>query len=214
MASIEDPLFDPSTCKYRLSQQIRDDVARIIKDEKADEETRNIINEIMDDDETNKNLLDYNAIAKLHKYMQWADKKFTEPFYMFKDKCKCIIPKPRDNKILDIRLKHYQQKSSQALYNSMTASVDGQVRRSLTDNVKGNINNDTIGNTQKEFKDLYGSVVAVFNSFLVFICTFFFCYKALEYALPVPNYVAQVLFGILGSLVVAVAEIYFLMRVV
>lgn len=46
------------------------------------------------------------------------------------------------------------------------------------------------------------------------ICTFVFCYKALEYALPNPKIIAQLLFGLAGFTVVAAAELYFLSEVI
>lgn len=224
-----DPLLDPRCCTYKLSGKIRGHVDRLLKDKELDKETKSILTDLMDEEEANKNTLTYDSLVKLHKFIQRADQNYTDPFYLFADDCKCIEPKPRENKQLESRLRALRLRDSQSIYNNMTASIDRAIEDELekqadgrgkcckADNLSSNVysnNNNNNTNIQSEFKRLNGSLVAVINSFLVFICTFVFCYKALEYALPQPNIIVQVLFGLGGSTLVAIAELYFLMRVV
>lgn len=241
----EDPYFDPRCCTYKLSGKTRDYIDKLINDSDVDSDVKAKLNDIMDEDEANKDTLTYDSLVELHKYIQRADKNYTNPFYMFSDSCKCIKPQPRQNKQLEERLQLLRLKNSQAVYDQMACSVDKRIedkiekiidgesnisfksnkRRSSDKNLStfniysnnNNINNNNGNNNQSrtsEFKRLNGSIMAVINSFLVFICTFIFCYKALEYSLPQPNIIAQTLFGIGGSTIVAIAELYFLIRVV
>lgn len=62
------------------------------------------------------------------------------------------------------------------------------------------------------WKEIRGQSIAVVNMVLTIGGTFVFVYKAVEYSLPAPNPAAQTLLGILACLVVAVAELYFLLR--
>lgn len=217
----KDPYFDPRSCTYKLSGKIRKHVDSLIKSDDVEEHVKTILSNLMDKEETNKSTLTYDSLVNLHKYILRADKEYIEPFYKFCDTCKCIKPKPRENKQLEERLKMLRLKDSQATYNSMTASVDRLVENKLNSSLDSSKNvyctderrQDRQSETS-EFKKLNGPLVAVFNSFLVFICTFIFCYKALEYSLAKPNITAQVLFGLGGSIVVAIAELYFLSRVI
>lgn len=215
---MKDPLFDPRTCTFKLSAKIRDHVEQLIKDKNVEKRTKSILIDLMDQEQSNKNTLDYESLVKLHKYIQWADPDNSEPFYLFSESCKCINPKQRENKHLNERLKKLRLMDSQAMYEQMVSAIDKSVERNIErrfGNIKSEDGEQSADNsTVTEFKDLYGSVIAVFNSFLVIICTFVFCYKALEYSIPEPNVTYQASFGLFGSLIVAIAELYFLLRVV
>lgn len=230
----EDPLFDPRCCTYKLPGKIRNSIEDSISNDDTDEQVKTTLIGLMNEDEVNKNTLTYDSLVKLHQYIQRADQDYSQmPFYKFSELCKCIKPQARENKQLDDRLKLLRLKSSQAIYDQMISTVDKRIEDKLNRMADGemskskldgdgnlstfNIYSNNNSNNQSrasEFKRLNGSVVAVFNSFLVFICTFVFCYKALEYSLPQPNIIAQTLFGIGGSTIVAIAELYFLIRVV
>lgn len=216
---------DPRICSYKLSGDIRKKVDILTNSKDVEPAVKTRLKTIMEEDESNKNTLTYESLAALHKYIQWADPDDLQPFYLFKEACKCVAPKSRDNKQLNDRLNNLRLRESQKIYNCMTASVDRAVEdkmerladsgnNSSSSQVYSNLNNKDSQTHLSEFKRLNGSLVALFNSFLVFICTFIFCFKALEYALPRPNIIAQVLFGLGGSTVVAIAELYFLLRVI
>lgn len=201
---MKDPLFDPSCCNYRLSKKIRKHVEQLAISEDVNKDIKSVLVNLIDS--SNKNVLSYESLTKLHKYIQRADPEYTDPFYILQESCKCIPPKQRENKELETRLKQLRLRSSQSMYNNMTACVDRVVENKMEEQVTDD--------SKKELRKLNGSLMAVINSFLVYICTFIFCYKALEYALPQPNVIGQVLFGLLGSTIVACAELYFLVRVI
>lgn len=225
-----DRFFDPSTCTYKLSGTIRKQIDDLVVSDSVSDDTKSVLRYLLDQEESNKSTLNYDMIVELHKYLQRADRDYMEPFYLFVEKCKCIEPRPRENKVLEDRLRRLRLESSKSLYNSMASSVDRSVKDRIESdpesNLSANIYSKTANNQNAsyqrtttthyttEFRKLNGSVVAVFNSFLVFICTFIFCYKALEYSLASPNIIAQVVFGLAGSTVVAFAELYFLIRVI
>ncbi|XP_022643345.1 uncharacterized protein LOC111242792 [Varroa destructor] len=62
------------------------------------------------------------------------------------------------------------------------------------------------------WRQLRRQYIAMINTLVTIGGTFVFFYKAVEYSLPEPNIPAQVLVAILASLVVAVSELYFLLR--
>lgn len=225
------PLFDPSCCTFKLDGRIRKQIDVLVESKDVEKDVRATLKELIEEDESNKNTLSYDSLVRLHKYIQRADPDYIDPFYIFSAKCKCIEPKPRDNKQLDNRLKQLRLRQSHMLYNSIASSVDrvveNKIEREIDEGIdKGDLSSKIIYSSHNngeasskaqshmgEFRKLNGSVVAVLNSFLVYICTFLFCYKAIEYSIPQPNYIAQVLFGLAGSTVVAIAELYFLFRV-
>lgn len=218
-------LIDPRCCKYRLDQKHRKHVNELLTSNDIDKDTKSRLELLMDEDECNKNTLTYESLVTLHKYIQRADRSYMDPFYVFAETCKRIEPKPRDNEQLEKRLQQLRFRESHAIYEGMTSSVDRLVENKILAKADAADSRQAIQlstgssvecpkSTLTEVRELYGSAIAVFNSFLVFLCTFLMSYKALEYALPVPNIIAQTSFGLFCSLVVAVAELYFLMRVV
>jgi len=65
-----------------------------------------------------------------------------------------------------------------------------------------------------EFRKIRPTLIAVINAFVTIGGTFLFVYKAVEYSLPEPHISTQVLSGLFGALIVAMAEIYFLVRII
>lgn len=206
----EEKYFDPRLCTYKLSGKVRNHVQKVLESNDVEQDTIDHIKEVMEEEEANKNTLGYESLTTLHKYLQRADDTYVEtPFWVFKDSCKCIKPKPRVNEQLDRRLHQLRLKDSQNWYTQAAADVDKSIENKLLKSSQ-----TSVANAGDEFRVFNGSVMAVVNSFLVYICAFIFCYKALEHALPEPNIVGQVVFGIVGSTIVAVAELYFLARVI
>lgn len=209
----EDKLFDPRYCLYKLNEDTTKSLDKLIDSDSIDKETKTILDDFRTHYNSSNHTTDYHSLADLHKYMQRADPDYTDPFYVLMESCEYIEQNKRDNKQLDKRLKHLSLKMSQRIYDRMTASVDRQVEDKLVKEEDSSIDTANQGG-QSEFRKVHGSVVAVFNSFLVYLCTFTFFYKAVEYALPTPNIVAQVTSGLVASTVVGLAELYFLLRIV
>lgn len=193
-----DKLFDPRVCQFQLDKETREHVKLLAN-------SNQVLEELMEEYRKNRNKFSYNSLTKLHKYNQRSDPDYP-PFWVLQDKCKCIKPKPRENKELELRLQRLRLRDSQNCYNQATNGIERSSKL---------VENDcNLSNVTEDVRAVKGSLVAVLNSFLVFICTFIFCYKAMEYALPQPHIPGQVLFGLFGSTVVACAELYFLARVV
>lgn len=191
-----DKLFDPRVCQFQLDKETRAHVQLLAS-------SNEVLVELMEEYKNNRNRFSYDSLTKLHKFIQRSDPDYP-PFWVLQDKCKCIKPKPRENKELELRLQRLRLRDSQNSYNQSTHGIERATKPADCD----------LGNVAEDVRAVKGSLVAVFNSFLVFICTFIFCYKAMEYALPEPHIAGQVLFGLFGSTVVACAELYFLARVV
>jgi len=207
----KDPTFDPSCCSYKLTGKQRVRIENLLKSDDLPGYVKSKLEAIMWEEERNKNTLSYYSLESLHKYLQHADPHtYSEPFYLFQDQCKCIEPKPRDNKQLEARLRSLRLKNSHSDYERMVSSVDRLVEK----RIECISSNGEVNNVASDLRYFDGSLMALINSFLVYICTFIFCYKALEYALPQPHIIGQVLFGLFGSTVVACAELYFLARVI
>lgn len=206
-----DRLHDPRFCSYKLEGELRNHVEQLATSDQVEQDTRDRLREVLDEDEANKNTLSYESLTRLHKYLQRADEQYVEtPFWLFKEACKCIKPRERANKQLEARLKQLRLRESQLMYDKTARDVDKEIENKLTRSSQVRESS----RPGEEFRAFNGSVMAVINSFLVYICTFVFCYKALEYALMEPNIIGQVLFGLFGSTVVAIAELYFLARVI
>ncbi|OQR70030.1 transmembrane protein-like [Tropilaelaps mercedesae] len=111
-----------------------------------------------------------------------------------------VVPPRSDD--LEKRCKELRARMMHKEYDSMVASID----RSRASN------GDNYGNNLAVWRQLRNQYIAVVNTVLTIGGTFAFFYKAVEYSLPERNVAAQVLAAILACLVVAVAELYFLLR--
>ena len=57
-------------------------------------------------------------------------------------------------------------------------------------------------------------LITLVNSLMVVGATFFFVFKAVEYSMPQPDVTVQVLVSLVAAVVVAIAELYFLSKVI
>lgn len=205
-----DPMEDPRDYLYKLNEDVRLQLDNILESSRSsiDKELKeNIISLLKEEN------LNYESLSRLHQYIQRADLDYNEFFYQFVSRCQSIAPAPRANKELERRLKYLKKVDSQRNYNKMT---------SMFNNNNNNYNETSTVTSSKEdkashmseIKQLRATTIAVINSFLVFLCTFIFCYKAVEYSMHIPHIPTQVLSGIAGSTIVAIAELYFLFRIV
>ncbi|PRD26333.1 UNVERIFIED_CONTAM: transmembrane protein [Trichonephila clavipes] len=72
----------------------------------------------------------------------------------------------------------------------------------------------TIESFREDIKSMQSQIIAVINFVLTVGGSFCFVYKAVEYALPQENIPAQTLMAVLASTVVAVADLYFLLKTI
>ncbi|CAG2104690.1 unnamed protein product [Medioppia subpectinata] len=176
------------------------------KTDKAVAEAVTQLKTLMDTEDENKQQLSYDSLTEIHKCLQRIDTNYELYFYQLLDECRVVLPQSRKNKELEDRLAELNCKQSNREYNSMTSSV------SVGSNpAKQSAESVSFG---AEFRQMRPTLIATANAFLTIGGTFFFCYKAVEYSLPEPNISSQILSGLFGALVVAMAEIYFLVRII
>ncbi|GBN31056.1 hypothetical protein AVEN_218312-1 [Araneus ventricosus] len=112
----------------------------------------------------------------------------------------CSAPPPPRNPELEERISKLKAEQANAEYRSMTKSL------LPPDKSKSSLRED--------INTVSSQVIAIINFVLTVGGTFCFVYKAVEYALPHQNIPAQVLMALLSSIVVAVADIYFLLKTI
>ncbi|XP_054168143.1 uncharacterized protein LOC128965464 [Oppia nitens] len=209
MKSFTNNKIDPRLCSYRLGNKIRRTIKKAIEvDAEDNDQLKYSINELrkaVDTEDDNKQLITYDTLSSIHKYLQRIDSNYDLFFYQFLDECKVILPQSRKNKELEERLIELNCKQSVKDYKSMTTSMGG------ISSDKESASSFSLG---YEFRQMRPTLIAVFNAFLTIGGTFIFVYKAVEYSLPEPHISTQVLSGLFGAMIVAVAEMYFLVRII
>ncbi|GIY74474.1 uncharacterized protein CDAR_11021 [Caerostris darwini] len=128
---------------------------------------------------------------------------FKEPIHKVLGKCEillCSTPPPPRNAELEKRILKLKAEQANAEYRSMTKSLLPPERSRIS--------------LREDIHSVSSQIIAVINFVLTVGGTFCFVYKAVEYALPHENIPAQVLMGILASIVVALADFYFLLQTV
>lgn len=78
----------------------------------------------------------------------------------------------------------------------------------------GSESSTSLSGVGQEIRNLKPTLIALINSLLVIGGTFVFVFKAVEYSMSTPDIVVQVFAGLIASIVVAIAEIYFLIKVI
>ncbi|XP_064486822.1 uncharacterized protein LOC135399073 [Ornithodoros turicata] len=109
---------------------------------------------------------------------------------------------PERNQVLEARIQRLKAQQMHQEYNQMVSNIDQSKRSFLAPEVAS------------DFRDVKKQCLAVVNLLVTIGGTFAFFYKAVEYSLPQPHIPAQVLSGLFASLLVAVAELYFLVKVI
>jgi len=75
--------------------------------------------------------------------------------------------------------------------------------------------NETVGlDMASEVRQMRPTLIALLNSVLVVGGTFVFVFKAVEYSLSSPDIVLQVMAALICALVVALAEVYFIAKII
>lgn len=110
---------------------------------------------------------------------------------------------PPRNPELEARVQKLKAQQLNRDYDRMTSDVDVCRARSSPFTKVG-----------AEVRQLKQQSWALVNLLVTVAGTFAFFYKAVEYSLPDPHIPLQVLVGLIASIVVAVAELYFLIRVI
>ncbi|XP_077496841.1 vacuolar ATPase assembly protein VMA12 [Amblyomma americanum] len=132
-----------------------------------------------------------SAPVYLHKLLEGSEVCYPSP-----------VTPPR-NPELEARVQKLRAQQQNREYNRMTSDVD--VCRS------GSTPLSSLGAEVRQVKQQTWALV---NLLVTVAGTFAFFYKAVEYSLPAPHVALQVLVGLFASIVVAVAELYFLIKVI
>jgi len=216
LSECTDKQLDPRTLSYRLKHPIRKKINALLegklssttqsKDEKKGQESDIIrLKDLIEREEESKNLLSYEDVSSLHQLLQRLDSTYNSFFYQFLDECRAFVPEERQNKELDQRLKKLQMESGLKSYQEMTRGVS---------NIGSESSSTSLSGVGQEIRNLKPTLIALINSLLVIGGTFVFVFKAVEYSLSTPDIVVQVFAGLIASIVVAIAEIYFLIKVI
>uniref|UniRef100_A0A131YIQ4 Endoplasmic reticulum based factor for assembly of v atpase n=1 Tax=Rhipicephalus appendiculatus TaxID=34631 RepID=A0A131YIQ4_RHIAP len=132
-----------------------------------------------------------DAPVYLHKLLEGSELCLPSP-----------VTPPRDPE-LEARVQKLKAQQLNRDYDRMTSDVDVCRARSSPFSKVGD-----------EVRQVKQQSWAVVNLLVTVGGTFAFFYKAVEYSLPDPHIPLQVLVGLVTSIVVAVAELYFLIRVI
>jgi len=157
-------------------------------------------------------------LSVFDKISEWGEKDLNVDSFLdlsarghFKDvaiheileKCDLLFYSPPlepRNPELEKRISKLKAEQANAEYRSMTKHLVPPQRDNVSfrDDIR-------FANTQ---------ITAVINFVFAVAGSFFFAYKAVEYALPDPNIPAQVMMGIVTSTIVALADLFFLARTI
>ncbi|XP_015909374.1 transmembrane protein 199 [Parasteatoda tepidariorum] len=124
--------------------------------------------------------------APVHEILEKCDLQFYLP------------PPPPRSPELEERITRLKAEQSNAEYNSMVRNLSKPQRNNVS--------------FRDDIRSVTSQIAAIVNFMFAVVGSFFFAYKAVEYALPEPNIPAQVMMGIITSTVVALADLYFLLR--
>ena len=172
----------------------------------------------------------YQDLVKMHQLLQYLEdeedkdvdnkmkkdsttKSFrSQYFFQFmEDHFRVIQPEKRKNAVLDERIRKLKYQAASKDYDTMTANVSRVFRGSGP--VKSGSANSSFTLSQ-ELRNVRSTLIATGNAFMVIFATFAFFYIAFGYARPDATTANRVLFSFSASMVVAVAEIYFLIRII
>ena len=164
-------------------------------------------------DDEQKQTFTYNDLVELHRLLQHLDPSENmelarEYFYEFLENNFRVmqLPERRTNLSLDERLRKLRFKAASDEYDSMVQNVAHYV-----------IGNNRFGakfSMSQDFRQLRSTLLATINAMMVIAATFFFFYVTIHYTRPDFDTGKVVLYSFGASMVVAMAELYFLIRII
>jgi hypothetical protein len=203
LSETKDKFLDPRELSYKLGPILRKRILRVQGKRALDKELQQELSLIMDREEETKQLLDYDTLSDIHRILQRLDPEYHLFFYQMLDECRAIAPPGRENKELEARLQRLKYESSVKDYTRMTGSVASSTRAPVTASAT---------EFRNEVQALKPTLTAIINSFLVIVGTFAFIYVVVGYALPEPSIPVQVMASLFGAIIVAIAELYFISK--
>ncbi|CAF1294216.1 unnamed protein product [Rotaria magnacalcarata] len=109
---------------------------------------------------------------------------------------------PERNPELNARVEKLKAQQANREYDEMTKNVN-------FNRIYASKSNETF---MPDMKSVQGQLITIANVFLTIGGAFVFGYKSVEYSTGTNNFVLQISFGLLCAFVVAVADIYFLLK--
>ncbi|CAF3154806.1 unnamed protein product [Rotaria socialis] len=109
---------------------------------------------------------------------------------------------PERNPELNARVEKLKAQQANHEYDEMTKNVN-------FNRIYASKSNETF---MPDMKSVQGQLITIANVFLTIGGAFVFGYKSVEYSTGTNNFVLQISFGLLCAFVVAVADIYFLLK--
>lgn len=198
--NLVDKLIDPRDLEYRINKKIRDIITDTFEIGENETELKRL-NKLMEIEESKKNTFTYDNMEDLHKCLQRLNSDYVYHFHDLMAQTTVIVPSPRKNADLETRLKILRKRAADREYQEMAKGI------------KLIASNNPKGHKISEAKRTKTLLTALINGFLVVICSFFFTYKATEYTLSESDQTVQVLVATLATCIVAIAELYFFIRV-
>lgn len=188
------------------------------------------LEKLMFQEDEHKQAFSYDDLVKMHQLLQYleedAEKEGAEKeasskgspassfrsqyfFQFMEDNFKVIQPEKRKNAELDERLRKLKYRAASSDYDAMTANISRAFRGS-----GGKSGSGASGDFSQDLRNIRSTLIATANAFMVIVATFAFFYIAFGYARPDTTTASKVLFSFSASMVVAVAEVYFLIRII
>lgn len=177
-------------------------------------------------EDDHKEAFTYDDLVKIHQLLQYMEadpydatqeekksKKVTPTFrnqfffQFMEDNFKVIQPEKRKNAVLDERIRKLKYQAARKDYDTMSSSVS----RAFLGGSKGGKSGISVS---QELRNIRSTLIATANAFMVIVATFAFFYIALSYVRPDATIANRVLFSFSASMVVAAAEVYFLIRII
>ena len=174
--------------------------------------------------EEEKQTFTYDTLVKMHQLLQYLEEENDDDDSDKKDSAKknktpatksifrIILPEKRKNIELNERLQKLKYQAANRDYNSMTANILGRAIGGSGSNDASNGKNGY--SLSQEMRNIRATLLATFNAFMVVVASFLFFYFALTFARPNDTIANRVLFSFSATMVVAIAEVYFLIRII
>ncbi|XP_015792294.1 transmembrane protein 199-like [Tetranychus urticae] len=204
-SEIENKQLDPREFEYRMNVKIRKIISKCLKNDvnkDADDKTINRLKEIMDKEESDKQMVSYDELTDVHKCLQKLDPSYDLFFHQLLEETNVIIPTSNKKPELQARLIKLKCEAAAKEYKKMSNGI------CLT-----SANSKENKNLSKEVKEIKSLITALINGLLVVLCSFYFIYKVVEYSLPKQDIPFQIIVALAASTVIAIAELYFFIRV-
>lgn len=157
-------------------------------------------------DNEQKQSFTHENLVEIHRYMQYLDEKYRGQFFFeFLDQFRIVqYPKKRGNESLDQRIRRLKYEAANKEYESMMANISpGLIGKQKS---KYSYTGD--------FRAIRSTLIATANALMVIGATFLFFYFAVGLIRTDISTENQVLISFIAAMIVAIAELYFLLRIV